>query len=64
MPHDSCPLIDLSDALTTHSTTRMSSLTYIRLAHSVTNVAFALSLNSHLEKGTKRDGRLTAPFGL
>jgi hypothetical protein len=33
------------------------------LAHFITNIAFALSLNSHLENETDRFGRLTVRFG-
>jgi len=43
--------------------TRMTSLTYILLAHFVTNIAFALSHNSDLHIKTERDGRLTTRFG-
>jgi len=55
--------IDPSCALTALSMTRMTSLTSMLLAHFVTNIAFALSLNSHLQNKTKLDGRLTARFG-
>jgi hypothetical protein len=55
--------IDSSCTLTALSMTTMTSLTYILLAHFVTNIGFALSLNSHLQNKTERDGRLTARFG-
>jgi len=55
--------IDLSGALTALSMTRMTSLTQILLAHFVTNIAFTLSLNSHLQNETERFGHLTARFG-
>jgi len=55
--------IDSSCVLTTLSMTRMTSLTYILLAHFVTNIAFALSLNSHLENEKERFGHLTVRFG-
>jgi hypothetical protein len=42
---------------------RMTSLTYILLAHYVTNIAFALSLNSHLQNETECFGRLAVRFG-
>jgi hypothetical protein len=52
--------IDSSGELTTPTLTRLTALTYILLAHFVTNIAFALSLNSHLQNEIKRDGRLRA----
>jgi hypothetical protein len=55
--------IDSSYALTALFMTPMTSLTYILLAHFVTNIAFALLLNSHLQKETIRFGRLTVQFG-
>jgi hypothetical protein len=55
--------IDSSCALTALSMTSMISLTYILLAHFVTNIGFALSFNSHLQNKTERDGRLTARCG-
>jgi hypothetical protein len=65
---DECSLtvvvgIDLSCALTALSMTRMTSLTKILLALFVTNIAFALSLNSYLQKETKRVGRHSVQFG-
>jgi hypothetical protein len=54
--------IDLSCTQPTLSMTRMTSLTYILLAHCVTNIAFSLSLNSHLQKESERDGHLTTQF--
>ena len=56
--------IDSSCELTSLTLTRMTSLTQILLAHFVTNIAFALLLNSHLQNKIERDGRLTARFGL
>jgi hypothetical protein len=55
--------IDLACELTALTLTRMTSLTEILLAHFVTNIAFALSLNSHLQNKIERDGRFTAQFG-
>jgi len=55
--------IDSSCALTALPMTRMTSLTEILLAHFVTNIAFALSLKSHLQNQTERDGHLTTRFG-
>jgi hypothetical protein len=52
--------INVSGPLTMLSMTRMISLTLILIAHFVTNIAFALSLNSPLQKESERDGRLTA----
>ena len=52
--------IDSSCALTALSMTCMTSLTEILLAHFLTNIAWALSNNSHLQKDTEFDGRLTA----
>jgi hypothetical protein len=46
--------IDWSRVLTALSMTRITSLTKILLPHFVTNIAFASSLNSHLEKETDR----------
>jgi len=54
--HSSC-------ALTALSMTRMTSLTYISLAHLVTNIAFALSLNSQLQKETVHFGSPKVQFG-
>jgi len=51
--------IDSLCALTALSMTHMTSLTQIVLAHVVMNIAFALSLNSHLQKETAHFGRLT-----
>jgi len=39
--------------------TRMTSLTQILLPYFVTNIAFALSLDSHTQMETERLGRLT-----
>ena len=55
--------IDSSCALTGLYMTRMESPTYLLLAHFVTNIAFALSLHSHLQKEIARFGRLTVRFG-
>jgi hypothetical protein len=55
--------IDSSCALTALPMTRMTSLSKIVLAHFVSNIAFALSLNSHLQNKTECDGCLTARFG-
>ena len=44
--------IDSSCALTVLSMTRVTLLMSIQLAHFVTNIAFALSLNSYLLKET------------
>jgi len=55
--------IDSGCALTILSITRMTSLTQILLANFVTNIAFALSLNSHMQKETEHLGRLTVRFG-
>jgi hypothetical protein len=55
--------IDSSCALTALPMTRMTSLPEILLAHCVTNIAFALSLNRYSQNKTERDGRLTARFG-
>jgi len=52
--------IDSSGALTALSMTCMISLDQILLAHFVTNIAFALSLNSHSQNETERFGNLTA----
>ena len=41
----------------------MTSLTEILLAHFVTNIGFALSLNGNLQKETTHFGRLTVRFG-
>ena len=54
--------IDSSSALTAHSMRHMISLTYILLAHFITNSAFALSPNSSLQKETERVGSLTVQF--
>jgi hypothetical protein len=43
--------------------TLMTALTQNLLAHFVTNNAFALSLNIHLQNKIEHDGRLTARFG-
>jgi hypothetical protein len=51
--------IDLSCALTALSMTRMTSLTKILLVHFITNITFALSLNSHMQKEPEHFGRLT-----
>jgi hypothetical protein len=55
--------IDSSCALTALPMIRMTSLTSILLEHFIYNIAFALSLNSHLQNKTERDGCLTARFG-
>jgi len=55
--------INSSCVLTALSMTLMTSLTEILLAHFVTNDAFALSLNSHLQNGTEPFGRLAVQFG-
>jgi len=55
--------INSSCTLTAPSMTRMTSLTQILLAHFVTNIAFALSLHSHLQKETAHFGRLKVLFG-
>ena len=55
--------IDSSCALTALPMPGMTSLTDIFLAHFVTKIALALSLNSQLQNKTERDGRLTARFG-
>ena len=55
--------INSSYALTALSMTRMTSLTYVLLAYFVTNFAFALSLNSHMQKETELLGHLTVRFG-
>jgi hypothetical protein len=55
--------IDSSCTLTALSMTCMTSLTEIVLAHFVTNIAFALSLNSHLQKQTERFDHRTVQFG-
>jgi len=55
--------IDSSGTLNALSLTRMTSVSKILLAHFVTNVAFTLSLNSHLQNETERFGRLTVRFG-
>jgi hypothetical protein len=54
--------IDSSCALTAPSMTHMTSLTYILLPHFVTNIAFALSVNTQLQKETEYFGRLTVRF--
>jgi hypothetical protein len=54
--------IDSSCSLTALSMIRMTSLTYILLAHSITNIAFALSINSNLQKETECVGRPTVRF--
>jgi len=55
--------IDWSCALTDLSMTRMTLFTSILLAYFFTNIAFALSLNSHMQKETECLGRLTVRFG-
>jgi hypothetical protein len=55
--------INSSCALTALSMTCMKSITSIFFAHFVTNIAIALSLDSHLQNKTDRDGCLTARFG-
>jgi hypothetical protein len=55
--------IDLPCALTTLPMTHMTSLTLILLAHFVSNITFALSVNSQLQNKIKCDRRLTARFG-
>jgi hypothetical protein len=55
--------IDSSGALTSLSMTRITSLTEILLAHVIIKIALALSLNSHLQKETEHDGRLTDRVG-
>jgi hypothetical protein len=54
--------IDSSCELNALTLTRMTSLTEILLPHFVTNIAFALSLNSHLQNKIEHDGHLTARF--
>jgi hypothetical protein len=56
--------INLACELTALTLTHMTSLTEILLPHFITNIALALSLNSHLQNKIERDGRLTARFGL
>jgi hypothetical protein len=55
--------IESSWPLNAWSMTRMKSLRYILLAHFVTNIAFALSLKSHMQKDSQRCGCLTVRFG-
>ena len=55
--------IDSSWAPSALSITRMISLTLILLAHFITNIAFALSLNIHLEIETELFGCFTVRFG-
>ena len=55
--------IDSSCELTALTLTRMKSLTEIFLAHFVANIAFALSLSSHLQNTIERDGCFKARFG-
>jgi hypothetical protein len=52
--------INSSCELTALPLTRMTSLTEILLTHFDTNIAFAWSLNSHLQNKIERDGHLTA----
>jgi len=54
---------DSSSALTAHSMTWMTSFTYISLIYFVTNIAFVLLLNSHLQIAIDRVGRVSAWFG-
>jgi len=54
--------INSSGTATALSMKHMTSLTLIVLAHFVTNIAFALSLNSHVQIKTERDGHLTTRF--
>jgi len=56
--------INSSGLLTARFMICMTSLTEILLAHCVTNIAITLSHNSHLQKETECDGRLTAQFGM
>jgi hypothetical protein len=54
---------DSSCALTAHSMTRMTSLTYILLAYFIRNIAFALSLYSHRQMETEYSGHLAVRLG-
>jgi hypothetical protein len=55
--------IDSSYPLTILSMTLMISINEIFLVYFVTNIGFALSLNSYFKKETKCVGRLTEEFG-
>jgi hypothetical protein len=55
--------IDSSRALTVLSMSGMTLLNSILLTHFVTNIPFALSLNSHFQKESKCHGCLIAQFG-
>jgi hypothetical protein len=55
--------IDSSCTLTALSITLMTSLTEILLAHFVTNIAFGLSFNSCMQKGTECVAHVTVRFG-
>jgi hypothetical protein len=54
--------INSSCTLTALPMTHMTSLTKILVAHFVTNIAFALSLNRNLQNKIECDGRHTARF--
>jgi hypothetical protein len=54
--------IDSSCTLIALPMTHMTSVTKILVAHFITNIGFALSLNSHLQNKIECDGRLTARF--
>jgi hypothetical protein len=55
-------LINLSCALTALSMSHITSLSEIWLGHFVTIIAFAFSLNSHMQKETEHDDRHTSRF--